>query len=106
MGIRLEERASLAASPRHLRTVDASDAGGITARVEEMDSEVRDRVDRLHLSGRVGRQRHPAILLARERHLLSGRCELQLPRRGVFFHLFHVQCTCCHVCCQESMFVT
>ena len=51
-------------SPRHFRTVDASDAGGVTARVEEMDSEVRNRVDRLHLSGRVGRQRHPAVLLA------------------------------------------
>ena len=99
MGIRLELGSTLATCSGHLRTVDASDAGGITARVEEMDSEVRDRVDRLHLSGRVGRQRHPPILLAGERHLLTGGRELQLPRRGVFLHLLHVQC----ICRQESM---
>ena len=38
MRLRVEDGPTLATSPRHLRTVDASDAGGITARVEDGQS--------------------------------------------------------------------
>ena len=85
-----ERKATFHTTLYFLGAVDICRAGCVAARVEEVDANIRLGIDGLDLSGGVGGQRHPTVLLAGEVELFAAGREALLAFAAACLETGHI----------------